>query len=904
MHAFLFGLLALVASSKLSVMESTVLRTTSTVGQIYTAIEYAAVLAARQAEYMTRLADLPVVHLTGLSYLNGQFPTIVDSTPNRTTEFWLSCDAMETDPTPLLTEPFERYGSPRCWCRSEWEAFCNQTEGVRAGNPCVSCERACEMIWLLQVSTALDPYFQSVIPDHPFTKGWAWTRAGSQLHTDCTHIWAVMPYSVQTGVYSFSGISGNPVAWPPTAKGGFGFPSDIVQQVGSKSMFDRTPVWSAPYWLEARQTVVITVGVAIWSKRGEHAGGIFADIPMSASKDFFLNLSVVSPVPFRVVLAYGNGGVVAASDEAIAQLWGTCAGGLCNISTLSPAMDSIAAEASGTASTYWEVTVKGEDYVVMHQTLELGWQLWFFIRSSDAFHKDTRTVRNIAVSVVVPVVALSTAFVAVVVAVHRRMRVRVNELEKQLGTLATSNVIGTPAEDAIQSLVRVQMSGRLPQELRKEVSTVMALIATNKLFKADSNLREKLHEMRLEGEVDAFILSVLTEKERPDDMASDSSTAQLLSARSSGQALLADVGSVPGSIDDPRADDVENALALLAKAQSRSGTPVAFDSWDFDVGSIGDVNDGKLLETVAMAALESHNLIEAFGLDKRKLSRFLRSVEKGYKDNPYHNSAHAADVVQAMHALLTGCTGFCFTPLEKLAALIAAACHDYGHWGVNNTFLQATMDALYVQYNGVSVLESMHSAESMRLMLGLGSGRSSTKEDREREGGGGQERGSFVRGKLTREDTYELHRSVAQLILATDMARHLELTSLFATRTTAGKMDPASKADRLLVLQMLIKASDVSNPARPWPACHRWARRVMDEFFAQGDAERALGLRVSPFMDRATADTPKCQLAFIKFVVRPMMELILPLCPAVAQRMLANLGDNALAWEREKACAP
>eukprot|EP00727_Mastigamoeba_balamuthi_P013993 m51a1_g9216 putative 3 -cyclic-nucleotide phosphodiesterase rega (808) ;mRNA; f:50535-53703 len=791
-----------VRAGELAVLESTVLRTAGIVDQIYSAIEHAAVLGARQAEQVARAPQLPDAHLDSLSFVTGAYPQLADQTPNRTTDFWVSCDALETDPVPLLTEPYERFGSPRCWCKSEWEALCNKTEAARAGRPCVSCERACETLWGMRVSSVLDPYFQSVIPDHPFTLGWLWARGGPQLHQDWARVWAVMPYSVQTGVYSFSGISAESIPWSTDTKGGF--PTKFVEDVRLNRVFDRRPVWSLPYWLAARQSIVVSVGVPIWSKHGEYLGSIFADIPMTASKAFFLNLSFISPVPFRSVLAYSSGDVIAASDEAIEQLWGSCDNHLCNVSALSPRMDDISAQAPQRASEYWDVTIRGAHYIVMHQSLQLGWKLWFFVRYSDAFPK---------------VVALSSAFLVVVVVVHRRMQKHVRELERQLGAMATSGVMGTPAEDAIQSLVKVQRCGRLPAALRDEVSTVMALIATNKLYKADSNLREKLQELK---------------------------------------------------------------------------------SWDYDVNEICGAQEHMRLELVAMAALEGHSLISYFNLDRNKVRKFFRAVEKGYKENPYHNATHAADVVQSMHALLMGCTGFCFTPLEKLAALIAAACHDYGHWGVNNTFLQATMDALYVQYNGVSVLESMHSAESMRLMLGLGSGRSSTKEDREREGGGGQERGSFVRGKLTREDTYELHRSVAQLILATDMARHLELTSLFATRTTAGKMDPASKADRLLVLQMLIKASDVSNPARPWPACHRWARRVMDEFFAQGDAERALGLRVSPFMDRATADTPKCQLALIKFVVRPMMELILPLCPSVAQSMLTNLAVNLHNWEMSK----
>ena len=46
-------------------------------------------------------------------------------------------------------------------------------------------------------------------------------------------------------------------------------------------------------------------------------------------------------------------------------------------------------------------------------------------------------------------------------------------------------------------------------------------------------------------------------------------------------------------------------------------------------------------------------LCSAAELDPLRLARFLRRVEEGYNDNPYHNRVHAADVVQSMHMLMT-----------------------------------------------------------------------------------------------------------------------------------------------------------------------------------------------------------------------------------------------------------
>jgi hypothetical protein len=60
-------------------------------------------------------------------------------------------------------------------------------------------------------------------------------------------------------------------------------------------------------------------------------------------------------------------------------------------------------------------------------------------------------------------------------------------------------------------------------------------------------------------------------------------------------------------------------------------------------------------------------------------------------ENPYHNSTHAADVVQALVFLL--CEDDIhkkFEPLELAAGITAAIIHDVAHPGVNNQFLEAS----------------------------------------------------------------------------------------------------------------------------------------------------------------------------------------------------------------------
>lgn len=75
-------------------------------------------------------------------------------------------------------------------------------------------------------------------------------------------------------------------------------------------------------------------------------------------------------------------------------------------------------------------------------------------------------------------------------------------------------------------------------------------------------------------------------------------------------------------------------------------------------------------------------------------------------------------------------------------------------------------------------------------------------------------------------------------------------------------------------LNILIHASDISNPTKPFNIYSKWADRVMEEFFLQGDKEKELNLPCSFLCNRDTVNIPNAQLGFIDGIVFPFFETL------------------------------
>lgn len=69
------------------------------------------------------------------------------------------------------------------------------------------------------------------------------------------------------------------------------------------------------------------------------------------------------------------------------------------------------------------------------------------------------------------------------------------------------------------------------------------------------------------------------------------------------------------------------------------------EEWTFDSFRLCEATDNQPLSTLAYFLFKKMDLINIFDIKESKLIAFLKRIELGYPDNPYHNRTHAADVL-------------------------------------------------------------------------------------------------------------------------------------------------------------------------------------------------------------------------------------------------------------------
>ncbi|XP_054458940.1 cAMP-specific 3',5'-cyclic phosphodiesterase 4D-like [Anoplopoma fimbria] len=303
------------------------------------------------------------------------------------------------------------------------------------------------------------------------------------------------------------------------------------------------------------------------------------------------------------------------------------------------------------------------------------------------------------------------------------------------------------------------------------------------------------------------------------------------------------------------------------------------DRWGLDIFKIAEFSGNRPLTVIMYSIFQERDLLKTFKIPSDTFITLMMTLEDHYHgDVAYHNNIHAADVVQSIHVLLsTPALEAVFTDLEIMAVLFASAIHDVDHPGVTNQFLINTSSELALMYNDASVLENHHLAVGFKLL---------------------QEDNCDIFQNLSKKQKDSLRKMVIDMVLATDMSKHMnflaDMKTMVETKkvTSLGVLLLDNYSDRIQVLQNMVHCADLSNPTKPLELYRKWTDRIMVEFFTQGDRERDKGMEISPMCDKHNASIEKNQVGFIDYVVHPLWETWADLVHPDAQDILDTLEDN------------
>ncbi|XP_035701980.1 dual 3',5'-cyclic-AMP and -GMP phosphodiesterase 11A [Folsomia candida] len=278
---------------------------------------------------------------------------------------------------------------------------------------------------------------------------------------------------------------------------------------------------------------------------------------------------------------------------------------------------------------------------------------------------------------------------------------------------------------------------------------------------------------------------------------------------------------------------------------------------DFDDFSL----DGDTMVLAALRMFTDLSLVSRFKMDNATLIRWILTIQRNYRDVPYHNWRHAWNVCQVMFAILTSCEmKDTFSELEVLGMFVACLCHDLDHRGTNNAFQAKTGSALALLYGTQNTMEQHHYHHAVMII---------------------NSEGHNIFSGLGPEDYSRVMNVLRQCILATDLTTYFQRRSTFFSLVSESRYSWDEEGQRETLRFMLMTASDLAASTKRWEVQRRVAELVTAEFFAQGDQERKQ-LQITPpaSMDREREhELPQLQMRWISDICLPLYQSLSDMNP-------------------------
>ncbi|KAL3275955.1 hypothetical protein HHI36_020689 [Cryptolaemus montrouzieri] len=284
-----------------------------------------------------------------------------------------------------------------------------------------------------------------------------------------------------------------------------------------------------------------------------------------------------------------------------------------------------------------------------------------------------------------------------------------------------------------------------------------------------------------------------------------------------------------------------------------------------------------MVEDYEKARHSMYMFIDLFGLamfEASSLMKFTLTVKKNYRRVPYHNWTHGFSVANSMYNIIKR-SGHLFSMPERLALFVGALCHDLDHRGKNNQFMLDTESPIASIYS-TSTMEHHHFNQTVTIL---------------------QQEGHNIFAKLTNSEYKRVLGYLKHCILATDLALYFKNKDKLQRLQKTNSFSWANSEHRLLLRAISMTASDLSASAKPWEVQVKTVKIIFEEFYQQGDAEKANGRKPIPMMDRNQPDQQaSSQVGFLENICIPCYELLHQFIPQ-AKPLLDMCQENLRKWK-------
>lgn len=272
---------------------------------------------------------------------------------------------------------------------------------------------------------------------------------------------------------------------------------------------------------------------------------------------------------------------------------------------------------------------------------------------------------------------------------------------------------------------------------------------------------------------------------------------------------------------------------------------------------------------------------DLFGLqrfDQHSLARFTLTIKKNYRRVPYHNWTHGFSVANTMYTVIKSSQD-AFRPIEVIRIkqtnlqtyeinLIYFFMHHYSDWLyslvhcamiwiigakiISSCWIQNRrwlLSTAHRQWNiTISIKQSQyfnrfdtssrcfcsHSIQSLHFLR--------------------LQEGHNIFAKLNNNEYKQVLGLIKHCILATDLALFFPNKAKLSMLMEEEKFSWSILEHRMLMQAISMTASDLSASTKPWDIQVQTVKVIFEEFYLQGDAERAAGRQPISMMDRTQPD--------------------------------------------------